>query len=303
VLKLVFSSVSLILCHFSQLRGLSKIVKAYNAVKLKGLCKLDNTEGGLGVFKLGLVTYNLAKEWSISTVIDRCSKTGFEAVELRTTHAHGVEPSLNKSEREVVKKTFEESPVRLLTLGTTCEYHAIDKKELLRNIELTKEFINLARDVGALGVKVRPNGLQVEAGVPVSKTLEQIGSSLRKCGEFAEDYGVEIWLEVHGKGTSDLRYIRRIMEVADHKNVGVCWNSNQIDVINGSVKETFGLVKNWIRSVHINELYNESYPWRELFSLLKGIGYDRCCLAEIPESLEPERLMRYYHALFRELTR
>jgi len=254
------------------------------------------------MFKLGLVTYNLAKDWSIPTIIDRCVKTGFEAVELRTTHAHRVEPSLSELEREAVKKTFEKSPIRLLSLGTTCEYHTVDEKELRRNIELTKEFVKLAHDVGALGVKVRPNSLQTEVGIPVNKTLEQIGSSLRECGEFAEDYDVEVWLEVHGKGTSDLRHIRRIMEFADHKDVGVCWNSNPTDVMNGSIKETFGLVKNWIRSVHITELYSE-YPWRELFTLLKSINYDRYCLAEIPESLEPERLMRYYNALFKELTR
>jgi len=254
------------------------------------------------MFKLGLVTYNLAKDWDIPRIIDMCVRTDFEAVELRTTHEHGVEPSLNRSEREAVKRTFKESPIRLLSLGTTCEYHSTDKKELLQNIELTKEFVQLAHDVGALGVKVRPNRLQVGAGIPVNKTLEQIGSSLRQCGEFAANYDVEIWLEVHGEGTSDLRHIRRTMEIADHENVGVCWNSNPTDVIDGSVKETFGFVKHWIRSVHINELYS-SYPWRELFSLLKDVSYDRYCLAEIAESPEPERLMRYYHAFFRELTR
>jgi len=254
------------------------------------------------MLKLGLVTYNLAKDWAIPTIIDICAKTGFEAVELRTTHAHRVEPSLDRSKREVVRKMFEESPARLLSLGTTCEYHAIDGKELIRNIETTKEFTQLARDVRALGVKVRPNGLQVRAGIPVSKTLEQIGLSLRQCGEYAQDHSVEIWLEVHGEGTSDLRHIKKIMEIADHRNVGVCWNSNPTDVINGSVKETFSLVKDWIRSVHINELWND-YPWRELFNCLKDIRYDRYCLAEIPESPEPERLMRYYRALFKELTR
>jgi len=255
------------------------------------------------MFKLGLVTYNLAKDWDIPTIIKMCSETGFEAVELRTTHAHGVEPSISKKQRSAVRRIFEDSPVRLLSLGTTCEYHAVEKEEVNRNIELTKEFIELAYDVGAIGVKVRPNGLQVDKGIPVEHTLRQIGDSLRKCGEYAENYGVEIWLEVHGKGTSNLRYIRKIMEIADHENVGVCWNSNMTDIVNGSIKESFNLVKDWIRSVHIRELCDEEYPWHELFDLLKASGYDRYCLAEIPESKEPKRLMKYYSALFREMTK
>mgnify|MGYP001027440259 CR=1 FL=1 len=253
--------------------------------------------------RLGLVTYNLARTWDIPTIIQRCGAAGFEAVELRTTHAHGVEPTLTRAEREAVRHQFAGSTVRLLSLGTTCEYHALDRAEVRRNVEETKEFVRLAADVGAVGVKVRPNRLQVEAGVPVEATLEQIGLSLRECGEFAEDHGVGIWLEAHGKGTSNLAYIRRIMETADHAGVGVCWNSNDSDVVDGSVREGFGLVKEWIRSVHIRELYLESYPWRELFTLLRGMGYRGYCLAEIPESPEPERLMRYYRALWKELTR
>ncbi len=253
------------------------------------------------MLKLGLVTYNLACDWDIQTIIERCSKTGFEAVELRTTHAHGVEPSLREGERKSVKQRFEDSRVRLLSLGTVCEYHATEEKEVLRNIELTKEFIKLAHDIGAIGVKVRPNGLQRKKGVSKDKTLQQIGSSLRECGRFAEEHDVEVWLEVHGPGTSDLRCIKRIMEIACHENIGVCWNSNGTDIVEGSVSEAFNLVEEWIRSVHIHELYDRSYPWRELFSLLKDAGYDRYCLAEIPTSPEPERLMRYYRVLFEEL--
>jgi len=251
--------------------------------------------------RLGTVTYNLAKDWDIPTIISRCTATGFEAVELRTTHKHGVEPSISKEQREAVKKQFEGSKVRLLSLGTICEYHSPDLNIVKQNIETTREFVVLAHDIGAIGVKVRPNGLPRD--VPKEKTLEQIGKALRECGEFGKRYGVEIWLEVHGSGTQEPPNIRTIMDVANHEYVGVCWNSNPTDVVDGSVKKSFDLLKNWIRSVHINELYREQYPWRELFTLLKSIKYDRYCLAEIPESQEPERLMRYYRALYRELSR
>jgi len=252
--------------------------------------------------KLGIVTYNIAKDWDVPTLIEKCKATGMEAVELRTTHNHGVEPTLSASQRAEVKKRFADSPVRLLSLGSVCEYHAADPAVVRQNIETCKEFVKLAADVGAVGVKVRPNGLQ-EPAVPRSKTLEQIGKALLECGQFAQDYGIGIWLEVHGRATCEPVNIRAIMDVADHPAVGVCWNSNMPDVVNGSVAPSFELLKRWIRNAHINELCNEAYPWREFFSLLKGIGYQGYCLAEIAESKDPERVLKYYRALWRELAR
>ncbi len=249
--------------------------------------------------KLGLVTYNMAKEWDIPTIIGRCAATGFQGVELRTTHAHNVEVNLSAAERRDVRKQFEDSSIELAGLGSAFEYHSPDSDELRQNIEGTKAYSQLAADVGAPGVKVRPNGLP--DSVPEQTTLEQIANSLCECGEFAKNLGVQIRLEVHGRQTSHLPHIRTIMEIADHDNVSVCWNSNPGEVANGSVKSNFDSVKDWIRLVHINELHRQEYPWRELFSLLKDSNYDGYCLAEIPGSPDPERVMNYYRALWTAL--
>lgn len=250
--------------------------------------------------RLGIVTYNVAKDWDVPTIIQKCEAIGLEAVELRTTHKHGVEPTLTKEQREQVKKTFAASKVRLLSLGSVCEYHAADPEVVRKNIEETKKFTVLAHDVGAMGVKVRPNGFP--DGVPKEKTLEQIGRALRECGEFAKGFGIGIWLEVHGRGTQEPPNIAAIMRHCNHPNVGVCWNSNATDVKDGSVKEYFHLLRPWIRNVHINELYSP-YPWRELFTLLKQSGYEGYTLAEIAASSDPDRVLRYYRALWLELTR
>jgi len=253
--------------------------------------------------KLGLVTYNLAHNWDIPTLIARCKATGFEGVELRTTHAHGVEPSLSSAQRREVRERFADSGITLWGLGSVCEYHSADLAVVRKNIETCKAFVQLAADVGATGVKVRPNGLQEDKGIPVEKTLEQIGAALNECGRFAADHNIEIWLEVHGHKTSHPPYIRTIMEHCNHPQVGVCWNSNMDDIKDGSIREYFGLLRPWIRSAHITELWREDYPWHELFQEMKASGYNRFTLAEIPESSDAERLMRYYRALWKELTR
>jgi sugar phosphate isomerase/epimerase len=247
-------------------------------------------------FHLGLVTYNLAKDWDVDTIIENCEATGFEGTELRTTHKHGVEPTLNKAQRAEVRRKFENSRVKLVSLGSTCSFQSPDPAEVERNIRSTREFCELAHDVGAIGVKVRPNGFPPD--VPHEKTLDQIGHALAKCGDIARDNGVEIWLEVHGRGTQQPRNIHRIMTVANHPAVGICWNSNPPDVIGGSVRENFDLIGPWLRNCHINELWNPKYPYHELFALFRSVGYTRYTMAEIQESCEPIRLMHYYRKLW-----
>jgi len=246
--------------------------------------------------RLGLVTYNLAKDWNIETLLKNCVAARFEGVELRTTHKHGVEVSLTKDQRAEVRKRFADSPVELMGLGSAFEYQMPDPARLRQEIEATREYIVLARDVGATGVKVRPNGLPKE--VPVEKTLEQIGNSLRELGGFAADHGQMIRLEVHGSGTSLLPNIRTIIDIANHKNVGVCWNSNQTDLDGRGFDYNFDLVKDRIVSVHLRDLYLDEYPFRRLLTRLNETGFKGFCLAEIPESSDPVRVMNYFRALF-----
>jgi len=246
--------------------------------------------------KLGAVTYNLAKDWDVPTIITNCEAAGFQGVELRTTHQHGVEVTLSKEQRAEVRQRFADSRVELMGLGSAFDYHTPDQQKLRKDIEATKEYIVLAQDVGASGVKVRPNGLPRE--VPVERTLEQIGRSLRELGEFARPHGQVIRLEVHGRGTSLLPNIRKIIDVADHPSVGVCWNSNPTDLDGGGFHANFDLVKDKILVVHMRDLYLEEYPFRRLFARLNDERFTGYCLAEIPESTDPVRVMRYYRALW-----
>jgi sugar phosphate isomerase/epimerase len=247
-------------------------------------------------FHLGTVTYNIAMDWDIAAIIKNCTEAKFEGVELRTSHKHGVEVTLSKAEREEVKKRFADSPVLLWSLGSAFDFHTPDQTKLRKDIEATKEYIILAHDVGATGVKVRPNGLPKE--VPEEKTLEQIGKSLRELGEFGAGYGQQIRLEIHGSETSRVPRCKKIMDVADHKQVGVCWNSNQTDLEDGGFDANFDLVKNKIFTVHMRDLYLDEYPFRRLLTRLNEIGFKGFTFAEIPDSKDPVRVMKYFRSLW-----
>lgn len=246
--------------------------------------------------QLGLVTYMWGAEWDLPTLIKILQDTGFKGVELRTQHKHGVEPSLSPAERADAKARFAGSGVKLVGLGSTCEYHSPDPEKLKAQIEETKEFIVLCHDVGGEGVKVRPNGLPKE--VPEEKTLEQIGRSLREVAEFGVGYGVEIRVEVHGKGTSLLPNIKKMMDVADHPNAKVCWNCNGEDLAGAGLEANFALVAKKIGTVHIHDLISD-YPWRQLFGLLKEAGFNGWTLLEEGDkTADPIRAMKYYRLLW-----
>jgi sugar phosphate isomerase/epimerase len=236
-------------------------------------------------FKLGIVTYNVPANWDLPTLLKVCKEVGIAAIECRTTHKHGVEPSLTAEQRKEVKKQFADAGVVFWGCGSVCEYQSTDPAEVKKNIEECKQFVKLVQDIGGKGVKVRPNGLPKDADP--EKTFAQIGKALIECGKAAADAGIDIWVEVHGPVTQIPKNMKTIMDACGHKSVGVTWNSNGTDVEKGSVAASFELLKPWIRSCHINDLENDAkgkYPYRELFKLLRGIGYDRYTMCEVGKS-------------------
>lgn len=253
--------------------------------------------GKKGELHLGLMSYTMARDWDIETVIKNCAETKFEAVELRTTHAHGIEISLSKEERLTVKKRFEDSPVKLKGLASGFAYHFADKEELKKSIEGTKEYVVLAHDVGAEGIRVFPNMLLVDKGIPEEQTIEQVGASLKEVGEHAKDYNVAIRVCAHGRGTARIPIIKKILNAADCSNVYVNWNCNPTDSEDGGLDANFNLVRDKIFSLHMHELCDD-YPYRRLFELLVNDGFNGYCYAEIPGSSDPIRVMNYYRALF-----
>ena len=267
-----------------------------------------NDEKQPAKFRLGIVTYNIAAQWDLPTILRVCKNVGVSPVELRTTHKHGVEPALTKDHRKDVRQRFADAGIECWGCGSVCEFHSPDQAVVRKNIETCKEFVQLAADIGGRGVKVRPNGLPKE--VPVEKTLEQIGKALIECGKAAADAGVEIWVEVHGAGTQHPPHMKTIMEHCGHPKVGLTWNSNPTDIVKGSAAKSFKLLWPWIRSCHINELYKDSkgiYPYRELFRLFREHGYDRVMLCEVgrspPDVDSGQELLHYYKALWTELNR
>lgn len=229
--------------------------------------------------RFGLVTYQWGKDWDLPTLIANCAAAGTLGVELRTTHKHGVEPSLNEAERTDVRKRFANSEVKCVGIGSNERYDSPDPEVVKKAIEATKAFIVLSHDVGGSGVKVKPDSFH-DGVVAREKTIEQIGKSLNEVAEFATGFGQQIRLEVHGQ-CCQLPTIKAIMDVADNPNVAVCWNSNPQDLEKPGLEHNFNLVKTRFGdTVHIHRLESKAYPHQELLDLYVKLDYSGWLMLE-----------------------
>lgn len=248
--------------------------------------------------KLGLLTYNIARHWDLPTLLAKAQRLGFEGVEFRVDrgHAHGVELDLAPAQRRAVRDQALEAGVEICGLGSGCQYDSPDPDELGEQIEHTKALLELTADVGAPGLKVFGNDFHEEEGIPREKTIGQVADALGECAKFAASLGVDVRLEMHG----DLYHWsvnRQVMELADEPNLGLIYNSDPRDVVDDTVEEALSQIRPWLRHVHLHDLC-DPFPYRGLFQFLNEIDYEGYTVAEIPDSSDPERVLRYYRALW-----
>jgi hypothetical protein len=85
---------------------------------------------------------------------------------------------------------------------------------------------------------------------------------------------------VHGQ-CAELPAIKAIMDVAQHENVGVCWNSNQQDLGGKGLEYNFNLVRRRFgATAHVRELNETGYPYQRLFDLFVKTDYEGWILLE-----------------------
>jgi len=250
--------------------------------------------------KLGLLTFNIAKEWDLDTLLEKVKELKFDGVEFRvdSEHRHGVELERTKEERAEIRKKCEDAGVVVCGLGSGCKYDSPDENDVRENIERTKRLLELCADVGASGLKVFGNNFHEKEGIPREKTIEQVGKAVAECAKTAEDLGVDLRFEMHGDFTAPDDCLK-VVELADSPRICLIFNCNKTDPIDGTIAPTLLKVMPHVRHVHLHDLSDENFPYDELVRLLRQNNFEGFCVAEIKESADPERVLTYYRALWK----
>lgn len=253
--------------------------------------------------KLGLLTFNMAAEWTLDEIVEKCLTLGFQGVEFRTQreHAHGVEIALSDAQRRDVRRKFEDAGLAICGISTGCAFDYLDADQLEANLEEARAHLDLAADLDAGGVKVYGNKAHVDEGVPREDTIRQIGTALGDLSEYAESLGVVVRFEMHGDFTSP-EDCNAIMEIAgDGPGICLIYNcNNRFDVDgNGSIESSYRAVADRVGHVHVHDLADPEFPYLELVRLLTADGFDGWCTGELPDSPDRERVLQYFVALWR----
>jgi sugar phosphate isomerase/epimerase len=248
--------------------------------------------------KLSLLTYSMARTWDLERIIKAAHDFGFAGIELRAEagHAHGVELERTAAERRAIRDRIEDAYLEVAGVGTSCRYDSPDPAQRRAMIERSKQYIQLAADVGAGMIRVFGNDMP--AGVNREDCIAYVAESLHELGEFAEPYGVDVLLEMHGQ-FNYWGFALPAVQAANHPNVALVYNCDPRDLVAGSVASTYSRVCNWIRHVHMHEFVGP-FPYPELFALLKADGYTGYLSSEVEQEIPtPEHFLGTYANLFR----
>lgn len=250
--------------------------------------------------KLSLLSFNIGKEMELPVLLKAARDHGFAGVELRMqqNHAHGVDLHLDADGRQRVRDLFDDALVDISGLTLSNRFESPDPAARAQSVAEVKQYIELAADLDAGRVRVFGNDMPKDGDVTRAEVIAYVGDCLTELGEFAEEYNIEVNLEMHGQ-FNWWRYALRAVEHACHPLVGLVYNCDPRDVIGGSIREVVSEVWLHTNHIHMHELSDPKYPYRELLGLLQEWGYEGYLSAEIQASAEPDRLLGYYGALFR----
>lgn len=233
------------------------------------------TSGGI---RFGLCTYLWGAKIPLPELLDACAKSGAMGLELRCQHAHGVEPELDAAARTEIKKRFADSGVTLVGFGTNEDFHHTDPAKVEKKLARAMEYVRLSADCGGWGVKVKPNDLPKE--VDRAKTTAQIAAALDRLGTDAAELGQLIRLENHG-GCAPIPIMKEIIDQVQAKNVGLCWNCNEVDKdapgIEANLRSVLGRLGD---TIHIHEFNAPVYPYQALLRILREANWNGWLLME-----------------------
>ena len=248
--------------------------------------------------KLCLNTHALAGGLTPEELAALCLRGGIGGVEFSVGygHKHGVELDAADGALIAIRDRMYAVGVEVVSLASYCRFDMPDEAGVEENLARARRGIDMASVMDAPVFRVVGNDLP--DFMPRDAFVERMAGVVSLLGEYAQQRGVEVLLNMHGS-FNFRRDVARVMELAGRGNVGLVYNCAPEDVVGGTVELAIERVLPYVRHVHLHEL-TDGYPYIDLFARMKDAGYSGWYSIVVDDpSPETDRFLAYYTALAR----
>jgi len=232
--------------------------------------------------KWSLNTYKTAQDWELDYLIEMAKKTGY----------HGIEFLMDYNQRHGLE----------FASLTSCQvFHHPTEEERRKSVERVKRVIDMAHFFGCKHVRVLGDRFTSENR---DEVIRNVGSCLRELGEYAEEYGITVSIEMHGSFT-DPDPALEVISIADRPNVGLVFNCVWPNVTIETVDEFHDRIMPYVTMVHAHRVEDPATFefYRRMFAKLKERGFDGYISNESAYTgPDPEKVLAMYVALYRALS-
>jgi len=145
------------------------------------------------------------------------------------------------------------------------KYNDLDESIRQNEIQMLKRVIDMARVLGATGIRIYGGAFRDDETDPNDEKFHQLVKSLQECGDYATPFGICLNIENHfGTMTTTACDTMRVIRAVNRKNVGVLYDQANLAFLPAEeCEEAIKLQSDAIHYVHVKDLtYRGGKPGR-----------------------------------------
>ncbi len=239
--------------------------------------------------------------WSLEKVINSAVRYGYEGVELRGISGEldiRKLPEFSPDDIARTRSMFEDAGIEIVSVDSSASFSHREEEKLQAAIEEARDYIILAKQLGAPMVRVF--GGQIPDEVTFGAGTNQLVHYLSQSGDFARETGVILALETHDSFLTG-KAVSAVMKKTNHDSVKVIWDISNCFRAGEPIEDTAELLAPYIIHVHVKDsnlvdgeekltyIGEGDIPLQKVLRILRDMGYDGWL------SYEWEKVWQPYH--------
>jgi len=251
--------------------------------------------------KLALHAWQMGRDRDLDAMIGICADSGMAALEVMESESFQSSIPLDTSSegRSEIRRKFEDAGVGIAALSINCRYDWLDEATVRASIEETKRYVQLAVDLGAPRLRCLGDRLHEEEGEPKEVTIARVAEALREVCEFADPFGIDCPIEMHGS-FSPWENSLAVVEQVDHPRCSLVHNGTPPNTPPDRWDEVWPRIRPHLKHIHAHDVLSDRFPYKKFFLALRDSGYDGLVCFELAPSDDPVRVCQLTRALVEE---